>query len=352
MSSDFRGLAAYGWSPHFHARLDETELADFVPARVVAVHRGAIDVEGPAFTGRVPQLDADDPLDRATVGDFVLLDRSGRSRRVLERKSLFKRRAAGTGRELQLVAANVDTLLIVTSCNHDFNLARLERYLVLAREAGVTPLIVLTKADLADDPDELAAKARKLAPGLLVEPLDARDPAEVDRLRFWCGPGETVALLGSSGVGKSTLVNTLLAAEAQATGGIREGDSHGRHTTTGRSLLRLPAGGWLLDTPGMRELQLTDVGDGIDQVFDDVVRLAARCRFADCRHETEPGCAVQAAIAAGDLEPGRLKRYRKLEAEDRRNTETLAESRARFRRFGRLTRSALQDKRLRSGRDP
>lgn len=353
MSFDSNALAAYGWSAHFHTQLDEAELATLDPVRVVAVHRGALDVEAPGFSARIPLLEVDDPLGRATIGDWLLVDRAaGRPRRLLARKSLLKRKSAGTGRDVQLLAANVDTLLIVTSCNHDFNLPRLERYLVLAREAGVQPVVVLTKADLADATSDYAESARRLLPGLLVEPLDARNPAEVDRLRVWCGPGQTVALLGSSGVGKSTLINTLLGVEKQATSGIREDDSRGRHTTSGRSLLQMPSGGWLVDTPGMRELQLTDVGEGIVEVFDDVVRLAAGCRFADCKHETEPGCAVLAAIATGELDAARVRRFRKLEAEDRHNSETLAESRARSRKFGRLSRAVLQDKRSRTGRDP
>jgi ribosome biogenesis GTPase len=343
-------LADYGWSAHFQSQLDLTDLETRAPVRVLAVHRGMIEVAGPAFAGRIDtsMLDDRDDEERATVGDWMLLDQqTKRPVRLLERKSLFKRKEPGTGRSVQLIAANVDTLLIVSSCNQDFNPARLERYLALAREAEVQPIVVLTKADLADDPAPYTAKAARLLPGLLVECLDARSRADVARLEPWCGRGQTVALLGSSGVGKSTLTNTLAGGDVQATRGIREDDAKGRHTTTGRSLHRLPMGGWLLDTPGMRELQLTDSERGLDDVFSDVVGLAAECRFADCGHQSEPGCAVLAAIECGELDPNRLKRYRKLVAENAKNQASLAERRSNDRAFGKMVKGAMKAKRSR-----
>ena len=282
----------------------------------------------------------------ATVGDWLLLDRGHRPLRRLERKSLFKRRAAGGESRIQLIAANVDTLFVVSSCNADFNPPRLERYLALAREADVTPVVVLTKADQAEAPGDYARTAARLLPGQLVETVDARDSARIACLEAWCGHGQTVALVGSSGVGKSTLVNTL-AGVALATREVRADDQKGRHTTTGRALHRLPAGGWLLDTPGMRELALTDVKDGLDEVFADVVALADNCRFADCRHDGEPGCAVRAAIEAGTLKPERLRRHRKLVAEEARNSENLAERLARDRAFGKMVKGIMRDKRRR-----
>jgi ribosome small subunit-dependent GTPase A len=209
---------------------------------------------------------ADDEA-KATVGDWVLLEpRTLRPRRLLQRRSLLKRRAAGTGRDVQLIAANVDTLLVVSSCNQDFNPARLERYLALARACDVTPVIVLTKADLVETPQELVRAASRFLPDVLAEALDARDPLQALRLAPWCAPGQTVALVGSSGVGKSTLVNTLTGVGRIATQPVRLDDDRGRHTTTARTLHRLAAGGWLLDTPGMRELQLTDSAAGLDDV--------------------------------------------------------------------------------------
>jgi ribosome biogenesis GTPase / thiamine phosphate phosphatase len=346
MSLDLNGLAAFGWSNHFHSQLDVDELDECVPARVVAVHRNRLEVASPDFEVSVLPFSADDDDESAaTIGDWLLLDGTTlQPKRLLSRKSLFKRKAAGLTQRIQLIAANVDTLFIVTSCNAEFNMARLERYLALAVQAGVAPAIVLTKADMTDDVSAYSKKATRLMPGLLVEQLDARDAASCQAIRPWCKSGQTVALVGSSGVGKSTLVNTLIGETSQTTSGIREHDAHGRHTTTGRSLHQLEAGGWLLDTPGMRELQLADADAGIDDVFADIVALASDCRFSDCRHETEPDCAICAALEDGRIDPERLRRYRKLVAEDARNSQTLRERRARERGFGRMTKRTMAEK--------
>lgn len=338
-------LKDFGWGPHFQAQIEEHEY-ELPVARVHAVHRDAYELRAPGVDRRISPLPPDDNGDsRVTVGDWLVLEPDGsRATRVLERFSLFRRRKAGTGRGVQLIAANVNTLLVVTSANLDFNVARLERYLALAAEADVTPVVLITKADLVDDASDYAREAARLMPGLVVEAIDARDPAALSVLAPWFGRGQTLALVGSSGVGKSTIVNALRGTAEQATQGIREDDARGRHTTTGRSMHLLASGAWLIDTPGMRELQVLDASEGIEDVFADVVEIAGRCRFSDCTHINEPDCAVQSALADGTLDPGRLKRYEKLMREDRRNSETLAEAHARNRKFGRMAKQIFADK--------
>lgn len=332
-------LAALGWAPDFLRQLRLDELTTLTPCRISAVHRSRIEALG--ATGLLALVP---PPGLSTaeiaVGDWALCDGS-RLVRLLERRSTLARRAAGTGVERQLIAANVDTLFITTSCNADFNPARIERYLALARAAEITPVIVLTKADESPDPEVWRARAEAIDRRLAVVTLDARAPGE--RLSDWARTGQTVALLGSSGVGKTTLANALTG-DVQATAPIRADDAKGRHTTTGRYLRPLAAGGWLIDTPGMRALRLSGAEAGIAATFDDLDALAGDCRFHDCAHQTEPGCAVQAAIAAGVVDPARLARWQKLQREDRINSETLAEAHARDRAFGRLTRGALRDK--------
>lgn len=349
MTDAVSALAGLGWSAFFQSQLDLTEIDTSLPVRVLAVHRNALEVDGGdgperlVMTGNALDLEV-------TVGDWLIAGRdTRRPLRVLERRSVFQRRAAGTGRAVQLIAANVDTLFIVSSCNRDFNVPRLERYLALAKEAGVTPVVVLTKADQCETPQDFRRRAETILPGLLAETVDARDPSALSGLALWCGPGQTVALVGSSGVGKSTLVNTLTDGTDLRTAAARAGDDRGRHTTTGRMLHRLSAGGWLLDTPGMRELQLFDMDSGIEAVFEDILTLAALCRFKDCKHDTEPGCAVQAAIEAGTLEPERLSRYRKLASEERRNSQSLAERRAQQKSFGKMCKTVLRTKRAHRG---
>lgn len=340
-------LTSLGWRPFFAAQLEDGSGAG-APARVTAVHRRRAEVLGDGIETAVP-LTGKAAAMEITVGDWVVVDTAaGTVLRRLDRFGAFRRRAPGTGRGIQLISANVDTLFVMTSADGDFNPARLERYLAIANEAGARPVVVVTKADTVTTPDPFVADASRLMPNLVVEALDARDAAQVERLRAWCETGQTVALLGSSGVGKSTLINTLTGA-GQATRAVRADDRRGRHTTTNRTMHRLPDGGWLIDTPGMRELQLLDVGHALDDVFAEITRLAAGCRYSDCTHSAEPGCAVLAAVGDGTLDAERLRRFRKLQAEDRRNTETVAERRARDRRTGKLYKSILADKHREKG---
>lgn len=319
MKSTEEALEELGWRAFFREQVSAEEALQCHPVRVMAVHRGKIDVAGAGSQHSIaPHIPGARPSDdHPTVGDWLLIDKvTLQPTRVLRRLNLFKRRAPDSARKEQMIAANVDTLFIVTSCNQDFSVARLERYLVLAREVGVNPVVVLTKTDLTDTPDTFAAAARAIEPGLRVETVNGRDPASVSCLARWCGKGETVALLGSSGVGKSTLVNTLRGSDGIATQAIRAADGTGRHTTTVREMHRLDRGGWLLDTPGMRALQLSEAATGISEVFDDILLVAQGCRFSNCAHGSEPGCAIRAAISGGPLTSERVDRWRQLAAED------------------------------------
>ncbi|MCB1367557.1 MAG: ribosome small subunit-dependent GTPase A [Rhodobacteraceae bacterium] len=339
-------LKGLGWRPFFVRQLSLDDDGDLVPVRVTAVHRSGLHVLGPGVDAAIPPF-ADPSGGReqvATIGDWLLYDpASGSAIRLLDRQSLFKRRAPGSGREVQLIAANIDTVFIVTSCNQDFNIARLERYLTIAREAQAMPVIVITKADLAEDAEAYAEQAQALDSNLCIELVNATEPGAVKRLHPWCAPGQTVVFVGSSGVGKSTLIKSLTGQQDIATQEIREDDAKGRHTTSSRELYQLENGAWLVDTPGMRELQMVDVKDGLALVFSDLADLAAHCRFSDCRHETEPRCAVLAAIERGEVDADRVQRWKKLIAEEERNSESLSERRARDRAFGNMIKAVKRD---------
>ncbi|MBO1909202.1 ribosome small subunit-dependent GTPase A [Microvirga sp. 3-52] len=316
-------LSSLGWSDFFEDQLEPYERG-LAPHRIATVHRArltAISQTGPVeLTLPVHSQTGD-----FAVGDWVLADPQTRLlQRRLIRKTVLARRTEGS-KTPQLAGANVDTLFIVTSCNADFNPARLERYLALANEAGTIPVILLTKADTVADAQTYLKQASALQRGLAIVILNPRSSDAAAALAPWCGVGQTVALVGSSGVGKSTLVNTLAGPTqelAQQTGGIREHDAKGRHTTTSRSLHAIAGGGWVIDTPGMRTLRVSDAAFGIETLFAEITELAPLCRFRDCTHAHEPGCAVQGAVAAGALDPERLTRWRKLLEESSNKTAT------------------------------
>lgn len=333
-------LEALGWQPFFAQQISIDELTNTPPVRVTEVHRNALHILGEDIDTLVPHA-----LE-ATVGDWLLFDPETQTPcQRLERKSLFKRRAPGHDRQVQMIAANVDTAFIVTSCNQDFNVARLERYIALAFEADATPVILLTKADLTEDVDRYLSQARAISDQVPALAVDALSDTVATALATWCKPRQTIAFMGSSGVGKSTLVNSLSGAASIRTQGIREDDAKGRHTTTSRQLHFLPNGCAVLDTPGMRELQMTDAASGIGDLFSDLDDLASRCKFSDCQHQTEPGCAILAAIEAGDVDQARMARWQKLVAEEKFNSATLAERRSKDKAFGKMVRNITKHSR-------
>jgi ribosome biogenesis GTPase len=326
-----------------------------VPARVAAQHRGGYVVYGeggdrPAEVAGQLRHAALGPADLPAVGDWVAVRDAEDAAAatilaLLPRRTAFSRKAAGDETVEQVLAANVDVVFLVGAFGADLNVRRLERYLAAGWESGADPVIVLNKSDLADDLAGATAEVEAVAFGLPVHVVSAADGTGLDALARHLEGNRTAALLGSSGVGKSSLVNRLLGRDRQDVAALRA-DGRGRHTTTYRELIPLPGGGLLLDTPGMRELGLWDAGDGLDQTFEDVAALAAGCRFSDCAHEGEPGCAVLAAVEDGRLPTERLESYRKLlrelqHLEVKGDPRALAEARKHRRRFARsLRRSA------------
>lgn len=343
------GLQDFGFVPFFMQQTSLIELERRCVRRVIEVQRSMLTVTDGVEELHIPYTatwHATAPELRPTVGDWVVLDATFATiDRVLQRKSVFRRVAAGEKSDVQLIAANIDILFVVTSCNEDFNESRLERYLALAAEAGVLPVVVLSKIDLSDDVNAYAERARRVQPGLAVETVNALDSATLAGIKAWVDPGSTIALVGSSGVGKSTLLNALADAPVAATNDIRAQDQKGRHTTSHRALYRLPSGGLLIDVPGMRELKVADVGATLGVVFDDVEAMARDCKFVDCAHIAEPGCAVRAAVSRGDIDARRLQNYLKLQREDKRNSASIAERRSQGKGFAKTVKEAVALKR-------
>ena len=345
-------LTTLGWDDALAEQFAPYATEGLIPGRVVVQHRGAYDVVTEPgelrcdVAGRLYD-ESRSPADLPAVGDWVAVaaraeEDAGTIQAVLPRRTKFSRKTAWQAAEEQVLAANVDVVFIVTSLNEDLSLRRLERYLILARESGAEPVVLLTKSDLSDDPSAALAAVGSVAADVPVHALSSTTGEGLDAVRSHLGPGVTAALLGSSGVGKSTLVNTLAGEELLATQELRD-DGQGRHTTTRRELVQLPGGALVIDTPGMRELQLWIADEALEETFDDVTSLFEHCRFSDCSHESEPGCAVKAALADGTLPPERWTSYLKLEAEmaalERRLDKRLAsDERKRWRSLARQRR--------------
>lgn len=338
-------LASLGWDAFRTMRRPRRGLT---PGRVTRVDRGICTVLGEGGTvraslaGSVLAQAAQDPAALPCVGDWVLLRTWPDARLTLEvvlpRRSAIVRRTAGKDSTGQVLAANLDTAAVVEPMHPAPDLGRVERLLALAWESGAQPLLVLTKCDLVADPAAVAAQVATAAPGVEVVTVSARRGDGLAKLRPRVAPGQTMGLLGPSGAGKSTLVNALAGATVMAVQGVRGGDHKGRHTTTYRALVPIPGGGAVIDTPGVRAIGLLDAADGLDRTFRDVVELATACRFTDCRHDAEPGCAVRAALESGELSARRWANWQKLrreaEYEARRREARLAtQQRARFRRL-------------------
>ena len=330
-------LAQLGFSDFFAAQVPPDQLPH--TARIIAEHRGAFRIASATgehaarISGRMRHL-AETRGDLPAVGDWVLLRPTNSPadeaviETILERRSCFSRKAAGQTTSQQIVAANIDTVWIVTALDADLSPRRIERYLTLAWESNASPAVILNKSDLCDDTPAAIAAIEAVSPGVRIHAVSALTGSNIEQLTPYIKPGATVALLGSSGVGKSTLINRLAGRDIQATAGIRESDSKGRHTTTARQLITLPSGGLIVDTPGMRELQLWDADSGVKDTFTDIEELAPHCRFSDCTHTSEPGCAVAQAIEEGTLTHERFASYQKLQAElahlDRKQNAQLA----------------------------
>jgi len=343
----FCSLVNLGWKTFFQQQLSLDEWDDAIPARVVEQYKSEIMVATGSDVFNIPLLTT---MPEMVVGDWLLLDSQQHIIRLLDRKACFSRKAAGSKLKRQLISANVDTAFIVSSMNDDFNLNRIERFLSLVNESGAEPIVLLSKSDQSETPQSFVEQIQSIDPFLMVEAINCLDEKSVDTLSPWIKKGSTIVVLGSSGVGKSTLINTLLGENRQSTKGIREDDDKGRHTTTRRSLISLNERGMILDTPGMREIQIADCKEGIATTFSDIEAYAEECKFNDCQHQAEPGCAVQHAIVSGNLDKRRLNNYLKLLREEAFNSASLSERRSSDKALGKYYKRTLSEVQKLKGR--
>lgn len=338
-------LSSLGWRPFFQQQLDLSEWENCQAARVVEQHKSELQIATDTELLTLPVLPN---MPTATVGDWMLLDSEKNFVRLLDRATCFRRMAAGSKVADQLIAANIDTAFIVCALNEDFNLNRIERFLCIANDAGVEPIVVLSKADLCAEILPMQEKVRALG-HFCVFAINCTDALQAQALLPWCKTGQSVVLLGSSGAGKSTLTNTLLGEHIQKTKEIRGDDGKGRHTTTRRSIFRMPDGALILDTPGMREIQLAVSEEGVASTFSDIEELADKCKFSDCHHRDEPGCAVKRAVENGELDLRRLQNFHKLMREQAINSASLAERRAGDKLLGKMYKRIQKENSLKKG---
>jgi ribosome biogenesis GTPase / thiamine phosphate phosphatase len=355
-------IKQYGWNGRWNESFKEYGSLRLKPARVLAEHKNRyrLVTENGECWGEIAgklHYQANSRKDYPAVGDWVAVAHGENGRvntdiavihAIVERKSLFSRKAAGNTTNEQIVAANFDTVFVMMSLNKDFNLRKLERFIVAAWDSGAVPAILLSKADLCEDVADKVAGVKEIAPGVLVYVVSSWEGAGIDEVKGVFQPGRTVAILGSSGVGKSTFVNTIAGVEILKTGAIREGDDRGRHTTTYRQLILLPDGSMIIDTPGLRELGMIDVSDGVNITFSEIEELAQNCRFRNCSHTNEPDCAVLRAIEEGFLNKDRLEGYRKLQKEAfymeaKQNQRVMLEQKKRMKQLSNLQKNIYKN---------